>query len=78
MAHPCYIKSGIRIYCHRKGKGANRSAQENPEPKNLRLSRQSKLNIELYDGAMDFDEDIINKLSYQKLATLCTERNQQE
>ena len=54
------------------------SAQENPEPKNLRRSWQSKLNIELYDGAMDFDEDIINKLSYQELATICAQRSQQE
>jgi len=54
------------------------SSQENPEPKNLRRSWQSKLNIELYDGAMDFDEDIINKLSYQELATICAARNKQE
>jgi len=54
------------------------SSQENPEPKNLRRSWQSKLNIELYDGAMDFDEDIINKLSYQELATICAARNKEE
>jgi hypothetical protein len=54
------------------------SSQENPEPKNLRRSWQSKLNIELYDGAMDFDEDIINRLSYQELATICAARNKEE
>ena len=54
------------------------STQENPEPKNLRRSWQSKLNIKLYDGAMDFDEDIINKLSYQELATICASRNKEE
>ena len=54
------------------------SSQENSEPKNLRRSWQSKLNIELYDGAMDFDEDIINKLSYQELATICAARNKEE
>jgi hypothetical protein len=54
------------------------SSQENPEPKNLRRSWHSKLNIELYDGAMDFDEDIINKLSYQELATICAARNKEE
>ena len=53
-------------------------AQDNPQPSNLRRSWQSKLNIDLYDGAMDFDEDIINKLSYQELAAIYIERNQKE
>ena len=64
MAHPYYIKSGIRIYCRRNGKGTNRPAQENPKPRNLRLSWQSKLNIELYDGAMDFDEDKFRRTAH--------------
>ena len=50
-------------------------AEENPQPANLRRSWQNKLNIQLYGGAMDFDEDIINKLSYQELAAIYTERN---
>jgi hypothetical protein len=36
------------------------------------------MNIELYDGALDFDEDIINKMSYEELTAVYTERNQQE
>jgi hypothetical protein len=49
--------------------------QEDPQPTNLRRSWQNKLNIQLYDGAMDFDEDIINKLSYQELAATYAARN---
>jgi hypothetical protein len=52
--------------------------QENPQPTNLRRSWQNKVNIELYGGAMDFDEDIINKLSCQELAAIYSERDQQE
>jgi hypothetical protein len=54
------------------------SAQENPVPNNLRRSWQSTLNIELYDGALDFDEDIINKMSYDKLGAVYAERIQQD
>jgi len=54
------------------------SEVENPLPTNLRRSWQNRLSIESYDGAMDFDEDIINKLSYQDLAAIYTEGNKQE
>jgi hypothetical protein len=53
-------------------------AQENPQPTNLRRSWQNKLNIELCDGAMDFDEDIINRLSYQEVAAAYAARDHQE
>ena len=52
------------------------TGEKNPRPTNLRRSWQSRLDTELYDGAMDFDEDIINKLSYEELATIYTECNQ--
>jgi hypothetical protein len=54
------------------------SGQENPQPTNLRRSWQNKLNIQLYEGAMDFDEDIINKLSYQELAATYAARISEE
>jgi hypothetical protein len=48
--------------------------ETNPIPRNLRRSRQSRLNSALYDGAMDFDEDIIRKPSHQELAAIYGER----
>jgi hypothetical protein len=52
--------------------------EKNPRPSNLRRSWQSRVDIELYGGAMDFDEDIINKLSYEELATIYSERKEKE
>ena len=49
--------------------------EKNPIPRNLRRSWQSPLNSSLYDGAMDFDEDIINKPSYQELAAIYAEHS---
>lgn len=49
------------------------STEQNPIPRNLRRSWQSKLNSALYDGAMDFDEDIIKKPSYEELAAMYAE-----
>jgi len=49
--------------------------EKNPSPKNLRRSWQSRLNSALYDGAMDFDEDIIKKPSYQELAAIYAKRS---
>ncbi|UCG11116.1 MAG: hypothetical protein JSU72_11165 [Deltaproteobacteria bacterium] len=50
------------------------SRSDDPKPRNLRRSWQSKLNKGLYDGVMDFDEEIINRLTHAELATICVAR----
>jgi hypothetical protein len=47
------------------------SAAGNPEPSNLRRSWQSKLNLDLYNKAMqNLDDDVIQKPTYEGLAVL--------
>ena len=49
------------------------SETRSPRPKNLRRSRVSKLNVELYDKAMQaLEDDIIQKQTYQVLTALCS------
>ena len=44
------------------------SRESHPGPRNLKRSWQSKLDRGLYDGVMDFDEDIIKKPTYEEMA----------
>ncbi len=44
------------------------SKESNPRPRNLRRSWQIRLDVKLYDGVMDFDEDIIRRPTYEELA----------